>query len=306
MKFDQILHVLNKQFELKKNHILIINLLYNSDELTADEIVSETKIPKGGIYEFLNDLINLNLISKNEGSPAKYNAHNFENRVVEFIYKKFNDFVQKETELLNLINTSATPDIQIIKSKEEYTFQMMDIISRSDKINFIVRSKSVPFELYPEKDKEFIEIRNIMWKKRPTLSGAENPNLTIMHLKTFKDAWEKKKQLRYLITKEGFDYYFETLKKDYKEKKPEDMVKEILKRLHKTKIDIKVVDEKIPYNLFLSEKKMMFVVAHSTKIITGFVSTNKDIIEVYQNLFDSMFHGTKPVLTIEEYLKKVV
>jgi sugar-specific transcriptional regulator TrmB len=304
MNIKDILHQLGENFGLKKNQITILYLLYTHEKLTADEIVLKSKIPKGGIYEYLNELLNLKLISKEETIPAKYEVDNFKQRILEFLHFRFEDFMKKESEILSMIDKNDIFDFQLIKSKEEYTFQMMDIVTNALNFDCIIRDKSVPFELYPDKEEDFLKLRKILWEKRPTLSGAENQNLTLMLLKVFREAWIKKKKLRYIITKSGLDYYFNTLKDDFRDKTKEEMSFEILKRLSKIQAEIKVIEDNIPYSLFLSDKKVMFIVAQSTKIINGFVSTNKDIIEIYRNLFESMYIRNKPIESIEKYLKE--
>jgi DNA-binding transcriptional regulator GbsR (MarR family) len=303
MKFKEILTKLGENFDLKKNHLVILNLLYHQDSLTADDIVAKTGIPKGGIYEYLNDLLHLQLISKDNINPARYDIKNFKSKIVEFLHLQFKEFVQKEAEILNLIERADNFEFKMIRSKEEYTFHLMDIVNGGDAINFIIREKSVPFELYPDNEKDFIAFREKLWKKRPTLSGAENPNLSLMQLKTFQEAWRKKKKLRYIITKSGLEYFFDTLEKDVQIKSREEMTYEIIHRLHKNNIKIKVIDEKTPYNLFISENKIMFVVAKSSKIITGFISNNPEVIMIYQNMFESMYNRTQPIEPIEKYLE---
>jgi len=63
MQTALVLDELKQNFHLKESHIIIIQSLKEKD-LTADEVCSITTIPKGKIYDLLNELMHVNLIKK--------------------------------------------------------------------------------------------------------------------------------------------------------------------------------------------------------------------------------------------------
>lgn len=303
MEINTILDVLKKNFDLKKNHVLIIKTLYPDNELTADQILAKTKIPKGGIYEFLNYLLKYDLIEKSLDVPAKYSVKNFNKKLLNFLHKEFENFSRKEAELLELLKEKEEFGFNLITNTEQYTFELINAANGGSKFDAVIRHGSIPYELYPEDEKDFIKLREIIWAKRKVLSGTENPNLAIILYKAIKDIWNKKKPIRYLITKSGFDYNLNLIKDKLSEDEFKEIVRSILKKLKKYDIKMKVTSEHSPFNLFISDKKVMFVIAHETKIITGFTSTNKEIISVYQNLFESMYNNSENK-NVEFYLQK--
>ena len=92
---DDIFSELKKGYNLKKNHMNIIKLL-SVEECTADEICERTTIPKGRIYNLLNELIEMRLLERKSGVPAVYSMGDPESRILDFLKHSFTKEVQKQ------------------------------------------------------------------------------------------------------------------------------------------------------------------------------------------------------------------
>ncbi|MBR9707071.1 MAG: TrmB family transcriptional regulator, partial [Candidatus Diapherotrites archaeon] len=69
----ETLSLLKKDFGLTENHLMVLRFLFDNREgVSAEDIWSSTKVPKGRVYEFISDLIDVGLLSVEYSRPKKY------------------------------------------------------------------------------------------------------------------------------------------------------------------------------------------------------------------------------------------
>lgn len=304
MASKEILNILKEKFDLKENHIKIIESLSEKNNLTADEICKVTKIPKGRIYEFLNELLSIKLILKDKSLPSKYFIKDLDNQIVDFLEYSFNDLMSKEMAVMEVLEEKTKPDqIKLIRTAQEYSFHIMRLFKEGKHFKMIVRNKSAPPNIYPENEEDYVRLRQEIEGKRVTLTGGKG-KLNLLLYKSYMSAW-KEKQFVYIMGKEGFDFFFKNYDSAFGSKKTVEYMIKLKEDLKERNTKVIVVDEYIPYSIYLSEKEMLLVLTHSGGELAGFVISNKHIIDVYHKLFEEMIKRGKDIAHyIDEYLKK--
>ena len=69
----ETLSLLKRDFGLTENHLMVLRFLVdNRDGVTAEDGWSETSVPKGRVYEFVSDLIDLGFLRVEYSRPKKY------------------------------------------------------------------------------------------------------------------------------------------------------------------------------------------------------------------------------------------
>jgi len=292
-----IIKELATEFDLRSKHLLILDALYDED-LSAHIVSKKTKIPMGRIYDFLNDLLEYGLIEKTSKKPALYTMKNPGEKITNFLKFKFDKLVEKENRILDLMQKKQTIEsLEMIHSGDEFTFKQIQLLSECKAIRTVVRHGSIPFPIYPSNSKEFQKVREVIIKNRATLAHTTH-EMTFMIYKAHKDAYEQGKHFTAIIEKSALDFNLNIIKSKLGKSFLKKMIRDIKEKIMKYKMKIYVINEYVPMQIFITEKKIMLSIIH-LGITTGVVIQSDEVVELYREFYDDMVERSKP---IEYYL----
>jgi sugar-specific transcriptional regulator TrmB len=300
-KFDTLLERLRKDFDLKENHITILDTLFSKD-MTADEICKKTGIPKGRIYEFLNYLVDVDLVSKIRAVPAKYTVANFEKRIMDFLNFNFDNYLKKEMEIIDAMSDGKRIEsIKMVKTREEHILQIRRSYISDKEFMIIERKNTVPFFFFPENDQDFRRIRSEISRRRPVLHRTDQH--LIMYKNTFFSTLKtSRKSFRYLVNQTAINNYFDAYLAAFDKKKMQSQLQIITDIMKEKDVKVRVTKDIFPYHMFLTDKRLMLSL-NLPESISGMLVESKGVINEYAGFFRMMFSSAKPVEPILAKLK---
>jgi predicted transcriptional regulator len=297
---DRVFEELREGFGLSDKHVLILNSLHEKD-LDARQICHLTKIPKGRFYNYINDLISFRLLEKSEKKPYKYSMKNADDKIMDFLKYRFDNLVDREKRVVEMMEKKAQKEnIELVHSGDEFTYKLLQLMDETMKMENIVRHGSIPFPLYPAVYKDFQKVRDVILKNRPTLAHTSKP-MTALIYKAYVDFYKEGKEFVAIVEKSALEYHFDIIKKNLGKAFLKSMIADIKERMKKYKIKIYVVDEYVPMQIFVTDKKVFMSIIHFG-VTTGTVIQSDRLVNLYSEFFEDTVRRGKP---IENYLKKM-
>jgi predicted transcriptional regulator len=290
MQVENILNELKNDFQLKDSHISIIKSLKEKD-CTADEICSLTRIPKGKIYELLNELLNVNLIKKIRQIPAIYSAKDIKSNTLDFLKYCFDELVAKEVRIMSMLDRGEQ-QIEVITNKEKCIFRIMESLAKENNFRIVFGAKSVPMFFYPDNNQLHLKLRKKLVKERETLAGDKHNAILLAN--TYKEAHKLEKRFRFLITEEAFNLYMKTASKELSKKEFRDLIKKIKGYVRRADIDLRVMQGHI-FNYIYSSNDRLFIIMFSAKMAISLVITSEKAVNAFADLFDDVFKNSKNI-----------
>lgn len=293
---------LKKQFNLKKNHIIILKLL-SAEDCTADEICERTTIPKGRVYNLLNELINMRLIVREKGVPAVYSMKNPEDRVLDFLRYDFNREVEKQNRLLSLLQEKSKADrLDLITNNVEYDYNLVALMSRAQFLKTIHRHLSISWFIQPRDEQEFWELRQeINRKRRAATTPAKE--ISILKYRTYMKLY-REKPVEQIMTKEALDMYVSIYTEMYGKEKLSAWAKEILEDLEKQKnVRLYILDTiSSVFNTYISDKEVLSIVIFRGEV-SGIDVMGERVADLYNKAFEEMKSRAQP---LQKYLSELL
>jgi predicted transcriptional regulator len=293
------LEELREYYNLKERHIEIIRAL-NGKELSADEISEKAEIPKGRIYDFLNELLELGLINKINTSPALFNINDFNLCVNNFLNTRFNRLIRGHIKMYNLLEGKQdVPSITYFLGGEAFMKEIFNILSEKNFVKVMCMKDRVPFFLYPIDPGEFKKSREIISKSRAlfTGKGCASHNLYMEYLKFL----QKGNEMKFLLDRGSLERHFENLKKGIGKKSFKKFLLQLKNNLKNFNLKIDIAENPFYIHLFLSDKKVVMNIVSGNSNVGVTIESN-DITKVYEDLYESYLQKSIP---IQEYLKKL-
>jgi len=293
-----ILGVLERDFNLKSNHIAILREISTAG-LSADEISAKTGIPKGRIYDFLNELIDMRLLLKQNNVPVRYHVDNAKNRIAEFLKIKSEELSLKQERLKTLLLEHEGGSVFYIKQNLDYISELKKSLREDNEFQLVCPSNVVPLGFfYPLSDTEYLKFRSVLIKKRLTMAGAGRDVLSVAH--AYRDAIMKGKPIKCFVWKEALNFHFKLYKKTMGQSALKKLFGEIKKWHSEYKVETHITTRPFPYYLFVSDRRIIsFVIFAGT--ISGLSIQNAEAVETHKQLINSLAHQTKP---LEQYLRR--
>jgi predicted DNA-binding protein YlxM (UPF0122 family) len=293
--YKELLDELEKRFNLTKFESSIIMSLKDQD-LSADEICDTTNIPKGRIYQFLNNLVDKKLIEKIEKNPALYSTVNFPEKVSDFLDDKLMETRLFEKEAISLLNRTKPEETAIISNSGEYKHNVLKILKESNHVDIIQKNGSIPFIFYPGDRNDHAKIRHNISKTRITFTGEG-----IESCKFHEGHHELSHSviINCIADSESMKTYLDICKEYFGTAKFRSFIEKILKCIIRHKMKIKIIDESHPYNLYVSDNySMLSIIYH--KSIMGFSTTAPSIIKIYEGIFNQYYQNG---ISVQKFIK---
>jgi len=293
---------LEQNFGLRKNHILILEVL-TKDDYTADKLVKDTGIPMGRIYEFLNDLLEMKLIEKKQGYPTIYTVDKLEDRILNFLKRHSESSQAMEKKLLDLLESEKESEvISLITGRDQLAFETMRSTQESIETKSIVMRETLPSILYPLDEEKFIQYRGFFGKKRKTLFGTEVDRTRILMFRVTKEAYQKGRKFTYISDRKTLDFHMNLLRK-----RGDKILKEYLDlaigQLKKyPNIKVYVSEDVLPMGIRICDKEKVLIRMTHFGTPLGIIIKNKQTAQFYDDFFEEAVSKSK---SFKEYVKEI-
>lgn len=298
MQLSVVLDELKEKFHLKESHIAILEALKEKD-LTADDICSRTKIPKGNIYELLNELMHVNLIKKIKGIPSVYSGKDIKKNTIDFLKHCFDDLINKEMSIMNLLD-KEDQQTEVASTNEKCVFKLMESLARDSEFNIVLGPKSVPFFFYPTDDELHLRMRRIHSTEKETFAGTTRNALLLKN--SYEEACKRGKKFRFLITEDAFRFHMDVMLKELGKLEVKKVVSNIKEHLKRFDIGVRLTKGHSLNYTYCSDNKL-FIVLLSQKTAIALIISSKTSVNAFTELFEEVYADSKDV---KGYLNKVL
>jgi len=291
---EKVIKELGKNFNLNGKELLIVEALIK-EPLNAHKLSKTTDIPLGRIYDHLNNLIKVRLVDRSEKKPYVYSIDRFNENIADFLKYNFEDMVQKQHRIMHLLEHRAKKfdEIEIIESGDDFSFRTIQLLKEAKFIKNVVRHGSIPFSVYPDKIDDFSKVRKAVVENRTTLAYT-TPEMTLMLYQSHEEAYKSGKNIEYIVERQSLNSYLNLIKKKFKKKFYNKMIEIIKERLEKYNVKIYVLDEFVPMQIFVTDKKVFLALIHLMHT-QGIILMNKVAEELYSTYFDELKNRCKQI-----------
>lgn len=303
MNTTEILKELKENFNLKDNHILILKTL-QEENLTADEICKKTNIPKGRIYNFLNELIENKLLEKTPETPATYTARPLTDRILEFFNYNFEKLMQNELKILSKIEKKEELEsVDFITGSKQYAFQIIRMLSESERFLVVERGTSVSLLLYPQNKEEFHELRKEILRRRGEVLIAGSEKQQMLVKLAYDNAYLEGKKFQMAIYKEGIKTFLKSFKDALGKERLKEWFEELEKNIKEGKLSVKVIPRNLPFYIYFGENRMILVLYNKGMRVGLSLRSGK--LDFIQDSFREIFNeGEKFIPFVKEWMEK--
>jgi sugar-specific transcriptional regulator TrmB len=298
-KLKVIKELRDREHLTEKEYLILQELSKN--KLTAKELSKITKIPLGRIYDPLNELLEQKLIDKEGKKPCYYSFDDPHHKVIPFLKKKFNKFLEDENTIIELLEEPDSPKIELLKSKEDFTFYLIKALSSCKKgLKTVARHGSLPFIFYPSDKKSFVKLRDLINKKRTTIAHTTDTKATMVY-NAYQEAIKEEKYFYAICNEETFLWHIELIKKNLGEEFLKRMIDDFKNRVKKREINMYIIKEYLPMQIFIIHNKVILFHIH-LGVGSGIEIQNKETVDLYRGMFSDMIKRSKPV---SSYFKNI-
>ncbi|HIJ99857.1 TPA: hypothetical protein H1011_03525 [archaeon] len=135
--------LLKEEYDFRENHLILLShfMSKKGKKLSAETLWTETEVPKGRIYEFLNDLVDWGFLDVEYKKPKTYSIRNLKEALQNAINRKERKLTQTEKKTLEVANKiekawraelgEKTGSITIISSPEEFYIKAREMLMDS-------------------------------------------------------------------------------------------------------------------------------------------------------------------------------
>ncbi|MBT4824465.1 hypothetical protein HN695_03630 [Candidatus Woesearchaeota archaeon] len=300
MQTKSIIKELKHRGYLNQKQVLILDELVHS-EISAKELSKKTKIPLGRIYEPLNLLISQNLISKKGKKPCLYTFEEPQQRIISFMKKKFDTFIHDENAIIDMLDEKTPPKIELLKTKEDFTFYLIKAISSCKKgLETVARHGSLPFIFYLSNKQDFLKVRDLINTKRTTIAHTTDTK-AIMVYNAYQEALESGKYFDAICNEETFLWHMNLIKKHLGKEFLVQLIKDFKERCKKYDIKFYIIKEYLPMQIFITHNTVVLFHIH-LGVGSGIEIQNKETVTLYNSMIKDMVKRSKGV---DSYLKKI-
>jgi hypothetical protein len=301
MGIIKIIDELKQRGYLDQKQIILLKELVNN-EISAKDLSKKTKIPLGRIYDSLNLLISEKLISKKGKKPCVYFFDDPQHRIISFMKKKFDNFMDDENVIIDMLDEKIPPKIELLKSKEDFTFYLIKAIATCKKgLETVARHGSLPFIFYLSNQQDFLKVRDLINTKRTTIAHTTDTK-SIMVYNAYQEALENGKYFDAICNEETFLWHMNLIKKYLGKEFLVKLIKDFKERCKKYDIKFYIIREYLPMQIFITHNTVVLFHLH-LGIGSGIEIQNKETVELYNSMIRDMVKRSKPV---DYYLKKIL
>jgi predicted transcriptional regulator len=299
MSLKSIINKLKHYFDLKDNHILILEALYNED-LTAEKICDKTKISRGRIYEFLNYLVEYKLVyqEKEPGKASIYTLRHFEDQILMFLVQKIKEEVLAERELLK--NIHKKDKINVLVGNRHVAFTFCKLILSGNFLYGLTNNRATSSIFVPKKTEDYYEFNDILKNNKISLFNTRKKIMRLVD-GTFKTAVKDGLEVKRVINQQAIDILTKSILEEYGKQKTIDCLKLAkLRSIRYKTAEFKVIKENYPNHLFINDD-CVYLMISSDNNVSAVLIQNKEAVQLYSEIFKEIFNRGTPLI---DYLDK--
>jgi len=299
---DKVFEKLKQNFGLRGKHILILEAI-KDEKLNAKQICDKTSIPQGRIYAYLNDLLENKIINRTPKKPYVYSISNLNKNVINFMKQKMDVMVEAQSEVMDMMKGPGIEQVEIVNNSKKFTEVHLRMITESKVLKYISLHTSLPYVMYPFEFDDFIKLRRAVVKNRPTITFFDHNNATLIH-KTYLDAFKKGKKMIVVFEKQSWENHLNVVRSLGREFFDR-WKRQVLDNFEKYNIQVYIIDEYLPMQVDVNERRVNFSVRH-LGIITGVVLLSNEVTKFYNQFFDQTCKRAKllkPILIKAQFKK---
>jgi sugar-specific transcriptional regulator TrmB len=298
---DALILKLKQSFGLDDRHADILDALNKAENLDAKQICRQTGIALGRIYDYLNFLLENKLIIRSSRRPYTYSIGNIQESIIDYTKGKIDNMLESQYDLIEMMGKSVPEHFDRITSSRKFTQIHISMITEAKKvIKYICLHTAFPYVLYPMDKNMFIKMRKAVVESRPTITSFD-PMVTVLVYKTYLEAFESGKEFLVILEKKSFESHIDVIRK-LGENFFRYWKSKVLEQLKRYNIKAYLIDEYLPFQIDINEKRVNVSFRHF-EIINGVVIYGKDIIDLYNQVFEQHLQRAKEVLPIIKKLK---
>lgn len=171
-----------------------------------------------------------------------------------------------------------------------YRENLVDLTEGVDSMDILCKDDVAPFFIYPHRIKSFIEYREIIRRKRKTLTGNQDVGVFKAYLKL----WKSKAKVRYVVGETGIKEFIKMIGENYGKKELKRYLEELKRNLKKYNVEIKVLKDFNPLTMYISDKGFM-VVFPAVKEVYGFMTAGDGIKSTFNKLFEDYWNRSEKI-----------
>lgn len=296
-------NALKQEFGIKDKEISILKSVGNT-KLSAKKICAETGIPRGRIYEHLNNLLSKGLIERSPKKPFIYFVANARQNVLLFMKDKIDGMVKAQSEVIEIMEKSGGEHIEKIDSSEGFTYTHLNMISSSRNFTMIGVHGSFPYFLYPSNFNDFMKLRNLISSKRATISFTD-PERTLYVYKTYKKAENEGRKITVVFESETFLKHMDMIRKGLGKAFLKKMIDDNIKKLKSGTGSVYIINEHIPFQIDVNERSVGVSIKHKG-LTNGLLIYSSDAVKMYSNVIEQHKKRARSLLPMLQKLRKQI
>ncbi len=284
--------ILSKKYNLKQNQIRLISALANR-ELTVRELIKETKIPIGSVYDQLEELVEMKLVKVKKKPYKVFYIDDFDQVLADFADEQINKQANLRDELLKSITQSR----QKIEAYEDYLEFKLGCIKHDScpsKVYGLLSNFQFPRFMFPENKKKYLKFKENI-KRLIGFKFSENEELrNSINIKKYEELENSCKDFRWIINKNEFCRFIQLVKKFGVSEFTE--LKNRIKAAKSRGVKIKITDTK--QDQFIITNNSVQLQVRDYPLFIGLIIMDKKTISYYERIFMSTWNKSQE-LTIK-------
>lgn len=293
--------LLKKDFGIKDREISILISVENK-KLNAKDICLQTGIQKGRIYEYLNNLIQKNLIERTTKKPYSYFVSDPVNNILLFMKKRIDNMLESQSEIIKIMEKGGKEYIEKIDNGEKFTYTHLNMISSGKDFRMIGVHDSFPFFLYPDNFDDFLKLRNLISAKRATISFTDSERIFYIY-KTYKEAMKENVKMTVVFEYETLIKHMKMIEGNLGKAFLNKMIKDCARKICAGTNKAYVIKEYLPFQIDINDRCVSVSIKHRG-ITNGFVLYSQDAVKMYNLIFEQHIERSKPLLPILRKLSR--
>lgn len=281
---EEIIRHLTKDFGIDENQINIFITLLNHNNINAKEIAKLSNISSGRIYEYINGLVELGLITRSSKRPFVYSIDDINESIIRFTKNKIDSLTKSQSEILEHIDKKEQPFFERINDSSGFTKNHVKMVSEDEgSFKYISLHRSFPYLLYPFDKESFVKLRKAITKDRNTITNSKIGEILLIR-QAYIDSCEKKKNIEAVFELKSFLHHVKIIKSLGSEFF-EHWRKSVLQQMRKYNIKVYVLNEFVPFQIDVTLNKVNVCFRYE-EIISGIVIHEKNMVKLYNKVFD--------------------
>lgn len=272
--------LLKKEYGFKENHLVLLDFLFQNKgkRFSAEQLWGQTEVPKGRVYDFLNDLIDWGFLEVKYTKPKTYALRELKDALQSAIKLKEKNLNEVERRTIDIANKleriwvselgSKEPKVQLLSSSEECYLKLREIVQDSKEVKL---SAKTPILFLASE-------RSTLWRWRyyeSLLDGIESGKLNVKYMFSLRNTVE--------ITKR------------------KENLAEVLKNIQSIQgnpnVEARAVPGSAVASMALTDKRALvgFTSAKENVVTSALYIESPQIVSLLNQIYDSNFAEASPI-----------